>query len=172
MTTADDPQASLLQQLPLLLSLLWTALPSNANFQGAREVSRPPLVEGSTTVGAISQHRRSQAHKDLVTQYTSHLRVLLRGTASPFLSPTEPTSGGFLSPLSPAAIIPSVNTTGYQAERLHDIVCDASNSFKSAIFERLSRYLRDFFQHGSPHHRPAAATHQHYRQLKIEKIPC
>ena len=27
------------------------------------------------TIGAISQHRRSQAHKDLVTQYTSQLRV-------------------------------------------------------------------------------------------------
>ena len=46
MTTADDPQASLLQQLLLLLRLLWRALTSNANFQGAREVFRPPLVGG------------------------------------------------------------------------------------------------------------------------------
>ena len=53
-----------------------------------------------------------------------------------------------------------VNTTGYQTEHLHDIVCDASNSSKSAIFERLSRYLRDVFLPGSPHDRPAAATHQ------------
>ena len=44
--TADDPQASLHQQIPLLFSLLCTAPPSNANFQGAREVSRPPLLEG------------------------------------------------------------------------------------------------------------------------------
>ena len=49
MATADDPQASMLQQLPLLLSIFWTAPPSNANFQGAREVFRPPLVESSTT---------------------------------------------------------------------------------------------------------------------------
>ena len=34
---------------------------------------------------------------------------------------------------------------------LHDIECDASNSSKSAIFERLS---------GSPFHRPAAVTHE------------
>ena len=46
MTTADDPQGSLLQQYPLLLSLLWTVPPFNANFQGAKEVSRLPLVEG------------------------------------------------------------------------------------------------------------------------------
>ena len=76
------------------------------------------------------------------------------------------TDGGFLSPpsLSPLLIylqnLPRVNTTGYQAERLHDIVCDASNSSKSTIFKRLSRYLRDVFPPGSPHHQPAAATRQ------------
>ena len=76
------------------------------------------------------------------------------------------TEGGFLSPHSPSPLLiylqnlPGVNTTGYQAERLHDIVWDASNSSESAIFERLSRYLRDVFPPGSPHHRPAAATHQ------------
>ena len=50
----DDPQAGLLQQLPLLLSLLWTVPPFNANFQGAKEVSRPPLVEDSTTNACIT----------------------------------------------------------------------------------------------------------------------
>ena len=44
-------------------------------------------------IGAISQHRRSQAHKDFVTQYTSQLRILSGGTASPLQSPTEPTPG-------------------------------------------------------------------------------
>ena len=43
------------------------------------------------TIGAISQHRRSQARKNLVTQYTSQLRVLSGGTASPLPSPTKPT---------------------------------------------------------------------------------
>ena len=56
--------------------------------------------------------------------------------------------------------IPRVNTTGYQAERLHNIVYDVGNSSTSAIFERLSRYRRDVFPLGSPHHRPAVATHQ------------
>ena len=45
------------------------------------------------TIAAISQHQRSQAHKDLVTHYTSQLRVLPGGTASPLPSPTEPTPG-------------------------------------------------------------------------------
>ena len=43
MTTADDRQASLIQQHPLLFSLPWTAPPSNANFHGDIEVSRRPL---------------------------------------------------------------------------------------------------------------------------------
>ena len=47
------------------------------------------------TIGGISQHRRSQAHKDLVTQYTSQLLVLPGGTASPpcSLRVAEPTPG-------------------------------------------------------------------------------
>ena len=45
------------------------------------------------TIGAISQHRCSQVHKDLVTQYTNQLRVLPGSTASPLPSPTEPTPG-------------------------------------------------------------------------------
>ena len=76
------------------------------------------------------------------------------------------TEEGFLFPLFPSPLLIylqnllRVNTTGYQAERIHDIVCDGSDSCKSAIFERLSRYLRDVFRPGSSHHRPAAATNQ------------
>ena len=124
------------------------------------------------TTGAISQHRRPQAHKDLVIQYSSHLRVLPGDTASPLPSPTcgtgpAPGQGEVFSSLpSPSPLLtylqnlPRVNTTCYQAERLHDIVCDASNSSKSTIFERLSCYLQDVFPPGSPHHRPAAAIHK------------
>ena len=65
--------------------------------------------------------------------------------------------------------LPRVNTTGYQAERLHDIVCDASNFYKSAIFERLSHYLRDVFPPGSRYHRPAAATHQQQQTCRQAK---
>ena len=74
--------------------------------------------------------------------------------------------GRFSLPLSPSPLLihlqnlPRINITDYQAERLHDIVCNASTSSKSAIFERLSCYLRDVFLPGSPHHRPAAAIHQ------------
>ena len=92
------------------------------------------------------------------------------GTASPLPSPMEPTPGQreVFSPPAPSHSplfiylqnLPRVNTTNNQAARLHDSVCDASNSTKSAIFERLYRYLRDVFPPDSPHHRPAAATHQ------------
>ena len=44
-------------------------------------------------------------------------------------------------------------------------MCDASNSSKSAIFERLSRYLWDVFPPGSPHHQ-AAATTRYQQQMR------
>ena len=60
------------------------------------------------TIGAICQHRRFQAHMDLVTQYNSQLRVLPGGTASPLPSPTEPTPGQrevFSPPASPGPLL-------------------------------------------------------------------
>ena len=92
-----------------------------------------------------------------------HLRSRRRDRGRFLLSPPPPPPPPpFPSPLLIyLQNLPRVNTTGYQAERLHDIVCDASNSSKkSAIFERLSRYPRDVFPPGSPHYQPAAATNQ------------
>ena len=65
------------------------------------------------------------------------------GTEGCFLYPSPPALNSSL--LIYLENFPRVNTTGYQAERLHNIVCHASDSSKNAIFERLSRYLRVVF---------------------------
>ena len=96
LTTADDPKASLLQQLPVLLSLLCTLPSFNASFQGAREFSRPPLVEG--TRGGHLDGRSKNPPSSLLARREAELsvhRVHQQSASIDALKPTRTWSFNF-----------------------------------------------------------------------------